>query len=96
MTRKKALDYWGRLPHNRDVLDKFINKIYDSIGTCGECKHYEVREATPNMYCKLKREDSSGAIETTVAYHKVGSTVYETFKKTGWTECTHKTFEEIE
>ena len=54
ITRIKSLDYWGRLPHSRDVLDKFINSIYDSIGTCKECKHgLNSRESDNYKYCKF-------------------------------------------
>ena len=63
------------------------------------CLHnnYKAEEDKPEpvMYCQLKRKDKSGQVELTFSYYVIGSPVYETYKQIGWTECEHKTFEEI-
>ena len=47
----------------------------------------------PVMYCRFKKE-SNGVVSITTPY-EVGSKQYKRTLKDGWTECAHKTFEEI-
>ena len=50
----------------------------------------------PKMYCRFKREDYNSILDTTSKYFVVGSEAYKDMLDSGWTECSHKTFEEIE
>jgi hypothetical protein len=51
----------------------------------------------PKMYCKFKSNttDNTNNVQVTEIYYLVNSREYHNFKRSGWTECKHKTFEEI-
>jgi len=54
---------WNTGTYDKKLVDKLIDKIYDSIGTCKDCKHADKIEkstlldceyfenVTPNFYC---------------------------------------------
>jgi hypothetical protein len=47
------------------------------------------------MYCRFKKITPT-SIVTFTTYTGVNTRLYDSYKKAGWTECTHKTFKEIE
>ena len=51
-------------------------------------------EAVPTMYCRFKQTDANRV--TFSDYLEVGSVIYKTYEDArSWTECIHKTFEEL-
>lgn len=54
MTRESAYTYFGRLPPDREVLNKFIDKIYDDLEsrTCENCIHMK-QVSENNKWCDL-------------------------------------------
>jgi len=61
ISREESIRRYDYGTEDDDV--KLLNAIYDSIGSCGECKHYVVRDGDINeMTCLiLDWTDSTGA-----------------------------------
>jgi hypothetical protein len=56
--------------------------------------HYRIK-SEPKMYCRFKKLTPT-SIVTFTTYTGVETRLYHSYKQAGWTECTHKTFSEIE
>jgi hypothetical protein len=64
LTKKEAIREVDYVMDHSDLVKDLISKIYDSIGTCGECKHYDQKYKCCESPIQEDRNDVAGSYYT--------------------------------